>query len=121
MKAVIYWQHPAATKLAYSKMASEKQPVVLDFTRPLQISGFAKLSTLLKSEPRCLLLQSDAMVLCSMDTMIHKNIHGIYLIEACNKLKTLNLDFGKIKLKEKRSKYMNISNYNPIPIEIKKL
>ena len=69
MKAVIYWQHPAATKLVYSKMASEKQPVVLDFTRPLQISGFANLSTLLKSEPRCLLLQSDAMVLCSMDTM----------------------------------------------------
>ena len=69
MKAVIYWQHPAATKLVYSKMASEKQPVVLDFTRPLQISGFANLSTLLKSEPRCLLLQPDAMVLCSMDTM----------------------------------------------------
>ena len=27
------------------------------------------LSTLLKSEPRCLLLQPDALVLCSMDTM----------------------------------------------------
>ena len=69
MKAIIYWQHPAASKLVYSKMTSEKQPVVLDFTRPLQISGFADLSTLLKSEPRCLLLQSDVMILCSMDVL----------------------------------------------------
>ena len=60
-------------------------------------------------------------LMCSMDTLQFRGIKGIHIMEACNNLKKLNLDFGQIQLKEKRQKEINITNYNPIPIEIRSI
>ena len=67
MKSIIYWQHPKVTQFSYSKLTMDEQQIIVNFTRQMQVKGYDHPMSIFQHNPRCLMLQSNKMALCTID------------------------------------------------------
>jgi hypothetical protein len=89
MKSIVYWQHPVVTQFSYSKLSMYEQQIIVHFTREVQVKGYDHPASIFQHNPRCLMLESNKMALCTIDNFCnslkpiieleYENIVDLYL------------------------------------------